>query len=100
MEAVRSLRSIGDRLSLVICEGYDVSKVEALVGGVIANPLVAGDSIESPDESHRHSFESDRENVRVGFDESVSKTSVAHFCTLPFLFCECHRGGCDLLTRV
>lgn len=71
MEAVRSLRSVDDRLSLVVCDGYDVSKVEAMFGGVIANPLAAGDSLGSPDESKHFGFDNDRENLRVSINEKV-----------------------------
>ena len=56
MEAVRSLRSVGDRLSLVVCEGYDVSKVEAMLQGGLTNPLVAArDSLGAPSEEDNHS---------------------------------------------
>ncbi|XP_028404965.1 protein scribble homolog isoform X2 [Dendronephthya gigantea] len=68
MEAVRSLRSVGDRLSLVVADGYDVSKVEAMVG-VISNPLAAGDSLSSPDEHKHFGYDSDRSSVRVSLNE-------------------------------
>ncbi|CAB3986484.1 scribble homolog isoform X1, partial [Paramuricea clavata] len=68
MEAVRSLRSVGDSLSLVVADGYDVSKVEAMVG-VIANPLAAGESIGSPDENKHFGYDSDRSSVRGSLNE-------------------------------
>ena len=71
MEAVRSLRNIGDRLSLVVADGYDVSKVEAMVG-VIANPLAAAESLGSPDENKHFGYDSDRSSVRVSVNEKVS----------------------------
>jgi hypothetical protein len=70
MEAVRSLRSVGDRLSLVVADGYDVSKVEAMVG-VIANPLAEAESIGSPDENKHFGYDSDRSSVRVSLNEKV-----------------------------
>ena len=70
MEAVRSLRSVGDRLSLVVADGYDVSKVEAMVG-VIANPLAAADSLGSPDENKHFGYDSDRSSLRVSLNEKV-----------------------------
>ncbi len=69
-EAVRSLRSVGDRLSLVVADGYDVSKVEAMAG-VIANPLAAADSLSSPDETKHFGYDSDRSSVRVSLNEKV-----------------------------
>lgn len=68
MEAVRSLRSVGDRLSLVVADGYDVSKVEAMLG-VIANPLAAGDSLGSPDENKYFGYDSNK--LRVSVNEKV-----------------------------
>lgn len=75
MEAVRSLRSVGDRLSLVVADGYDVSKVEAMVG-VIANPLVAADSLSSPDEHKHFGYDSGQKNVRVSLDEKEMSRDV------------------------
>ncbi|XP_046858216.1 protein scribble homolog isoform X2 [Xenia sp. Carnegie-2017] len=68
MEAVRSLRSVGDRLALVVADGYDVSKLEELVG-VIANPLAAADSLGSPDESRHFGYDSD--SNRLSLNEKV-----------------------------
>ena len=70
MEAVRALRSVGDRLSLVVSDGYDVSKVEAMVG-VIANPLVTAESLSSPDEQKHFGYDSDRSNPRTSLNEKV-----------------------------
>lgn len=80
MEAVRSLRNINDRLSLVVADGYDVSKVEAMVG-VISNPLAAADSLSSPDEHKHFGYDSDRSSVRVSLNEKVGVTSLSpHDC--------------------
>uniref|UniRef100_I3M2L5 Protein scribble homolog n=1 Tax=Ictidomys tridecemlineatus TaxID=43179 RepID=I3M2L5_ICTTR len=52
-EAVQLLRSVGDSLTVLVCEGFDTSATTALEvsPGVIANPFAAGIS-------HRNSLES------------------------------------------
>lgn len=83
MEAVRSLRSVGDRLALVVADGYDVSKLEELVG-VIANPLAAADSLGSPDESRHFGYDSD--SNRVSFNEKVTTVNFVIYNNIMFYF--------------
>ena len=81
MEAVRSLRSVGDRLSLVIADGYDVSKLETM-GGVFANPLAAAESLSSPDENKHFGYDSDRSSIRTSLNEKVNISSGIQHITL------------------
>ena len=53
-EAVRGLRSAGDRLNMLVCEGYDPDEVEYWQ----TRPGVAGNPLQSYDSSRRTSQES------------------------------------------
>ena len=43
VDAVRALRNTGDRLLLIVCEGYDADAASSINSNVIANPLVTSD---------------------------------------------------------
>ncbi|XP_032817273.1 protein scribble homolog isoform X1 [Petromyzon marinus] len=39
-EAVRALRSVGDKLAVLVCHGYDASAAKEISPGIIANPFI------------------------------------------------------------
>ncbi|CAM9652419.1 unnamed protein product [Lampetra planeri] len=39
-EAVRALRSVGDKLAVLVCHGYDASAATEISPGIIANPFI------------------------------------------------------------
>ncbi|XP_065062730.1 protein scribble homolog [Rhopilema esculentum] len=43
VEAVRALRNTGDKLHLLVCDGYDADAASNSLSSVIANPLVTSD---------------------------------------------------------
>ncbi len=43
VEAVRALRNTGDRLNLIVCEGYDSEAASNSHSSIIANPAVMSD---------------------------------------------------------
>ena len=63
VEAVRALRNTGDRLSLLVCDGYDAEAASNHFSSVIANPLVTSDMSKTQFQTSSESLSSiDREN--------------------------------------
>ena len=63
VEAVRALRNTGERLSLLVCDGYDAEAASNNFSGVIANPLVTSDMAKTTIQTSSESISSiDREN--------------------------------------
>ena len=63
VEAVRALRNTGDRLSMLVCDGYDAEAASNSFSSVIANPLVTSDMAKTVFQTSSESISSiDREN--------------------------------------
>lgn len=64
VEAVRALRNTGDKLNLVVCDGYDAEAVSNNISSVIANPLVTSEMTKKQFQTSSESISSiDRETV-------------------------------------
>jgi len=63
VEAVRALRNTGDKLNLLVCDGYDAEAASNQFSSVIANPLVTSDMAKTTFQTSSESISSiDREN--------------------------------------
>ena len=63
VEAVRALRNTGEKLNLLVCDGYDADAASNNFSGVIANPLVTSDMAKTTIQTSSESISSiDREN--------------------------------------
>eukprot|EP00794_Sanderia_malayensis_P012000 gene12000-13238_t len=78
VEAVRALRNTGDRLHLVVCEGYDSEAASNNHSSVIANPAVTSDMTKVTFQTSSESISSiDKEtDEEAGSRDSWGKTSL------------------------
>lgn len=78
VEAVRALRNTGDKLNLLVCDGYDAEAASNHFSSVIANPLVTSDMSRTTFQTSSESISSiDREN----------STDVSHIQIGMLIFC-------------
>ncbi len=81
-EAVRALRSAGDRLNMLVCEGYDPDEVEYWQ----TRPGVAGNPLQSFDSSRRTSQESISSIDRDMTTEELNKLNQVSTFHVSFIF--------------
>ena len=72
VEAVRALRNTGDKLNLVVCDGYDAEAVSNNISSVIANPLVTS-------EMTKKQFQTSSESISSIDRETISDVSFRYF---------------------
>ncbi|KAK3743341.1 hypothetical protein QZH41_013908 [Actinostola sp. cb2023] len=76
LEAVRALRSMGDKLTLLVCDGYDPSKVPEVLPGQMpimslnAGRSVSEESIDRDPPTHDRAHEEIRREIRRQEEES------------------------------
>ena len=84
LEAVRSLRAMGDKLSILVCDGYDPSKVPDILPGQ-GSPVASIDrsnknqsqeSIDRDFPSGERAYQDIREEIRRQVTQHTSRTSV------------------------
>lgn len=70
LEAVRALRSMGDKITLLVCDGYDPSKVPEVLPGTMpvmslnAGRSVSEESIDRDPPTHERAHEEIRREIR------------------------------------
>ena len=70
LEAVRALRSMGDKLTLLVCDGYDPTKVPEVLPGQMpimslnAGRSVSEESIDRDPPTHERAHEEIRREIR------------------------------------